>query len=255
MKFKIVSREEAERHLRRSRKPPRRPKPPPSPEQEARRAALVAALRAATPDMEGHLKDLKRLGRKLLERDDFVWHALLTSMATMGNSRGYDGLIGDRSNYDRVTYEALASLAPDRRVGRLDRVLRDAKVRRPAQKAVQLDANFERVRAMGGPIGARREALASEGKEGKVAFMMSFDGVGDKYGRNIWMDVAHPDFQNAVAVDSRIESVTERMGYSFRRYEDHEEFYLGVADEAGRTGWETDRLLYHYTDHFLDAVP
>src|ERR1700678_1195141 len=45
--------------------------------------------------------------RTELDRPDFIWHELLLSFATMGNSRGAEGLIRNQDNYRRVTFEAL----------------------------------------------------------------------------------------------------------------------------------------------------
>jgi hypothetical protein len=69
----------------------------------------------------------------------------------------------------------------------------------------------------------------------------SFMGSGDKYARNIWMDVYDEDFRNAIAVDERIKAVTRALGFAFKRYRDHEAFYCSVATEAGLEPWELDR--------------
>ena len=79
-------------------------------------------------------------------------------------------------------------------------------------------------------------------------------GIGEKYARNIWLDVYHPDFHNNVAIDDRIKKITQALGYSFGNYQDHEKFYLDIARESGINGWELDRLLYNYTDYFLQGL-
>src|SRR3712207_4478772 len=84
--------------------------------------------------------------------------------------------------------------------------------------------------------------------------MKRFYGIGPKYARNIWMDAYHPDFRDTIAVDLRIRKVTKALGYSFKTYEEEERFYQDIAEEAGLQGWEVDRLLYEYTDHFLAAI-
>jgi hypothetical protein len=223
-------------------------------DKDRRRKALVAALSALTPEMRERLEELKRTARENLQRDDFIWHHLLQSFATMGNSRGWFGLIGDPTNYEEVTFEALDRVAPAVRPAHLDRVLRRSKVRMPSKKAEWLAANFETVQEMGGPVPAKEKALACPGKEAKVEFLKQFDGIGPKYGRNIWMDVYHPDFHNAIAVDERIKGISSAMGYSFKSYRDHERFYLDIVDEAGLSGWETDRLLYNFRSHFEQSV-
>ena len=84
--------------------------------------------------------------------------------------------------------------------------------------------------------------------------MIQFDGIGDKYARNIWMDVYHPDFYDAIAVDERIKKITAAMGYAFTRYDDHERFYQELAGEAGLQPCELDRLLYHFNEPILAAL-
>jgi N-glycosylase/DNA lyase len=107
---------------------------------------------------------------------------------------------------------------------------------------------------MGGPTEATRQALAQDGKEAKIAFMKRFYGIGPKYARNIWMDAYHPDFYDSIAVDLRIKKITEALSYSFKTFEEEERFYQDIAKEAGLQGWELDRLLYEYTDHFLAVI-
>jgi len=214
----------------------------------------VEALRNLSPEMEQRLSELKQAGRQNLQREDFIWHHLLQSFATMGNSRGARGLIDDRSNYEQVTFEALASLADDARLKQLDRVLRLAKVRMPGKKAKWLDENFRMVEEMGGPAEAKKKAFAQSGKGAKVAFMKRFKGIGPKYGRNIWMDVYHPDFHEAIAVDERIKSISRLMGYDFTSYAAHEQFYLKIAEKANLQGWEADRLLYNFRPHYEQTI-
>jgi hypothetical protein len=76
--------------------------------------------------------------------------------------------------------------------------------------------------------------------------LKKFPGIGDKYARNIMMDVYHPDFRDSIAVDARINAISNALGLSFASYRDHEAFYLDVAKEAGLNGWELDRLLFNF---------
>ena len=223
---------------------------PPDPKREA----LVQALRALPPVMEKKLETLKRYGEKQRVRDDFVWHHLLQSMATMGNSRGEEGLIKTSANYEQVTFDALAQVSDATREAHLGEVLRAAKVRMPAKKARWLAANFTRVREMGGPLAAKEKALAQTGRAAKIAFMRQFEGIGPKYARNIWMDVHHEDFRQSIAVDQRIKGISERLGRTFSGYREEERFYLDIATDAGRTGWEVDRLLYNFRSYFESVI-
>lgn len=65
------------------------------------------------------------------------------------------------------------------------------------------------------------------------------------------MDVYHEDFRNCIAVDARIKAISKGYGISFRTYSEEEDFYLGVAREAGINGWGLDRLLFNFQTEFL----
>jgi hypothetical protein len=221
---------------------------------EAKRQALVDSLKHITPEMRERLRDLKREGEAELKRPDFVWHILLQSFATWGGDRGHQGLIGNQDNYSRVSFKALSNLDASERPSALEKVFLAAKVRNAVVKAKLMARNYDLVANMGGPVEATRQALAQDGREAKIAFMKSFHGIGPKYARNIWMDAYHPDFHDTMAIDLRIKKITKALGCSFKTYEEEERFYQGIAREAGLQGWELDRLLYNYTDHFLSAI-
>lgn len=206
---------------------------------------LATVVRTIAVEKMGDLDKLKA-NHSDLERADFLWHYLLQSFATMGRSSGWKGLIGNQSNYRRVTFEAIEATPEGERLARVRSVLREAKVRMPDRKAEYIIGCFKSVQEMGGPAAAKEKLLSQTGREGKIAFLKELPGIGDKYARNIMMDVYHEDFRHSIAVDARIKLVSERLGVSFRSYSAHERFYLGVAEQAGLNGWELDRLLYNF---------
>lgn len=219
---------------------------------EQKREKLISSLKNLPDYMTKRLNELKAefIG---LERKDFIWHYILQSFSTMGNSRGHAGLILNKSNYNLVTFDAVKDLSPESRLSRFDSILRRADVRMPSQKAQWLKVNFDKIVAMGGLEEAKKKALSQNGTQAKIEFMKTFSGIGEKYARNIWLDVYHPDFHNNIAIDDRIKKVTQSLGYNFDNYHQHENFYLNVAKDAGINGWELDRLLYNYTDYFMKA--
>lgn len=172
----------------------------------------------------------------------------------MGNSKGWDGLIGNKTNYNRVTFDALSKLTDSERQSVLSEVMQQAKVRYANRKAGFLDRNYKLIVEMGGLEQAKKKAFAAEGTVGKIAFLTQFHGIGDKYGRNIWMDVYHPDFHNSIAIDQRIKRITEALGYTFKTYKEHEGFYQELAKDANLQAWELDRLLYQFRDYFLSGL-
>ena len=68
------------------------------------------------------------------------------------------------------------------------------------------------------------------------------------------MDVYHQDFRDSIAVDSRIEAISEQWDLEFASYADHESFYLSVARYADLNGWELDRLVYRFQTVFYPPI-
>jgi hypothetical protein len=199
------------------------------------------------------LDKLKRNERQL-NRPDFVWHFLVESFATMGSSRGYEGLILDPVNYSKVTFESLSLSSPADRLRILKETLHAAKVRMPDKKAEWLAENFDRIVAMAGPAAAKAGLLRNSTRESKIEFLEQFKGIGPKYARNILMIVYHPDFRQSIAVDERIKSVSRELGLSFGSYDEEEQFYVNVAARAGLNGWELDRLVYNFRNEVLTGL-
>ena len=56
--------------------------------------------------------------------------------------------------------------------------------------------------------------LALPSREEKLAFARSFDGIGEKNGRDIWMEIHDPAFRDAIAVDVRVKEIAEASTFS-----------------------------------------
>ncbi len=214
---------------------------------------LSKVARALATDHSDRLEQLKAK-QKDCARPDFLWHYLLQSFATMGGSTGWAGLIGNKANYDKVTFNVLRELRPAARERRVLTVCREAKVRWPERKTEYILSAFEKIRDLGGPRSASKALFAADGREAKMKFLKSFTGIGDKYARNMMMDVYHEDYRSSIAIDSRIKGLSAAWGLTFASYDEHERFYLSVATNAGLNGWEMDRLLYNFHDQFLSRV-
>ncbi len=218
-----------------------------------RKIKFIQLLKNLAPEMKTKLKQEKEKRREL-EKPDFIWHFILQSFSTMGNSRGYLGLILNKDNYNKVTFNALLKLNPKERLERLRNIFYAASLRMSEQKAVWASQNYNLIISMGGLAKVKQMALSKKGTRAKTEFMKQFHGIGDKYARNIWMDVYHPDFHESIAIDERIKQITEALGYSFSSYEEQEKFFLDIAHEASLQGWELDRLMYNFKDHFLSHL-
>jgi hypothetical protein len=210
----------------------------------ARRRLVKAVRMLAVKNKQFIAKELAR--SKDLATPDFLWHVLLLSFSTMGGEWGKRGLIDNKDNYRRVTYDVLAKLAPAARETQVRRVCLTAGIRMPNKKADYILACFDRIKLLGGPTAATALLLAQPKRDGKILFLKQFRGIGDKYARNMMMDVYHKDFRESIALDVRILAVSQVLGLSFASYVEHELFYLGVAKDAGLNGWKLDRLLFNY---------
>lgn len=197
--------------------------------------------------MSRHCKEIELLKQNEndLQREDFVWHYLLQSFATMGRSSGWHGLIGNTENYEKLRYELLKEVKdPMLRLRHVKIICHQAKVRMPDKKAGFIYRCFDYIEEMGGYVEAKNRLLQCNGRDEKIKFLRTFPGIGEKYSRNIMMDVYHPDFRESIAVDQRINSILRLLGIELRRYVEKENFLLGSARLAGLSGWELDRLMY-----------
>lgn len=213
----------------------------------------VSKLAAITNKIYGHHKGYIEYLKETyseIERDDFVWHFLLQSFATMGRSSGWMGLIGKKENYYRVKFDALDKLNEKERATVVKEVCRLAGIRMPDKKADYILGCFKIVKSMGGLKNTKDQLLTANGRDAKIRFLQQFPGIGDKYARNIMMDVYHEDFRDSIAIDVRIKAISELLGLKFTTYKEHEDFFLEVAKQANLEGWELDRLMYRFRDDF-----
>ena len=205
-------------------------------------------------DVQAKLKEGK-LKAKRLKRPDFVWDELLRSFSTMGNSRGAEGLIRNADNYRRVAFSTISKLPLQQsRLKELKAVLRISKVRMPDRKAQWLAKAFDRILKAGGLRAIKRDLLTRVGRNGKIEFWRQFDGIGEKYSRNIMMDVYHPEFRDCIAIDQRIKKISGVLGLEFGTYQQEEQFYQSVARRAHISCWELDRILYGFRDDVIRSL-
>lgn len=218
------------------------------------RSELISRLKKVIidPIKKQRLQKLKDDGIEGLERQDFIWHYMLRSFATWGNSAGFEGLINNEINYNKVTFYVIDNLPIAQRESEIERVFLAANVRYAASKAQYLNSNLNLIKQKGGLLEVKKQLLDLVGSELKIKFLRKFKGIGEKYARNIMMDVYHVEFRNSIAIDSRIESISKSWGLVFSNYNEHEQFWLSIASEAGLEGWEVDRLLYTYKNEFLN---
>ncbi|WP_341678727.1 hypothetical protein [Niveibacterium sp. SC-1] len=221
---------------------------------QRRRAALVAALCNLPPYMRNRLVQLKDEGNNLRQRPDLLWFLLIRSSATHGQSSGWERLAANPQALAALSHVALSALQPADLQPHILAALRSVGIRMQTLKAPRLAANFGRVMQLGGVVAATARMLALPAHREKYLFITQFDGIGQKYGRNIWMDLYDPSFRNTIAVDARVLEIAAAVGLQSTTYRNVESFFCSIAQDSGLEPWEVDRLLYNYKDYFLRVI-
>lgn len=221
-----------------------------------KRNLLIQALINRPNDQIQRLIELENHALMLTQKDDWLWHLLLSSMSTMGNSRGYAGLIENMDNYALVSYNNLLPLDQATRLNNIQLGLSNANVRRYKLKTKWLLKNYEFIQDCGGVETIQNFILQSVGRDCKIQLLKLFEGIGDKYARNIFMDMCHEDFINSVAIDERLIDISDSLEIARNQisYLEHENLFIEIANDAGLNPWQMDRLLYNYTQYYLNSM-
>lgn len=213
------------------------------------RLARVASLLKTRSDVQQYLKKYKGRANRL-HRQDFVWFCIVESFGTLGGVRGVEGLMKDK----RVTYSFLRRKSMKEQQHAITKALRDAKVNYWNKKASALFRNLLIVEALGGPTRIKNKLLKMPGRDAKIAFLQIFHQIGPKYGRNIMMDVYHPEFRDSIALDARIKSIASALGLTFKTPDEAEPFFVEAAHRAGLNGWELDRMMFGFKKDFIQSL-
>lgn len=214
----------------------------------------VATVRDEQP-VDETLQQLKEKGQRRWERDDVMWFELVLSHATLGGSWGAHIVVNDageidEQRYGSVAFRTLDQIEKDQRERYLEARL-TGNVRLVPTKADRIERNFERIKEQyDDPLGAKEAFTEADGVEAKMKFLQQFTGIGEKYARNIPMDLYLEDSRQFIAVDSRVKGLLKETGYPVdeRSYEDIEAHLQSVAANLAMEPWELDRTLYNFTD-------
>lgn len=233
------------------------------PDEWAAFRTLIGAVETVVSEypVEEKLQSLKEKGDKWWVRDDVIWFEIALSLATLQGSYGSqivvdeDGQI-DEHRYGSVAFGTLEQVDSDLLYSYLESRLY-GNVAMHRRKAEAFEKNLHLIKEKyRHPEGAKQAFMEKEGQEGKMEFLKQFELIGDKYARNIPMDLYLEDFREYIAIDSRIEGILKETSYRFerRRYDKHEQFLQAVANELEMEPWELDRTLYHFEDEIHEEL-
>ena len=223
--------------------------------QENAREVLISAIRSVRVehDIPEFLRKKKERSKKRRTRSDMIWYEIVLSLSTMGHSRGAV-LATNKSKYETVTYNTVVDIDTEDRPEYFESALRESNVRYPNKKARWLSENILLIENMGGISAANEAFRQAGGRNEKMSFLKQFMGIGDKYARNIGMDLHHPDFRDTIALDDRIRGLSNSLGLRFDDYDTHEEFYRDTAKQLELTPWELDRILYNFEEEIRQRI-
>jgi hypothetical protein len=214
------------------------------------RQILVVMLKEAAVKHHERLERTKADSLRWVAHPDRPWNGVVLSAATRGGSARWERNVAPRYEAE-LFWTVLDGLSAGARRLRFESVGRFWR-----RTADWLEAVYRHICGNGGPT-VIRAALATLDAEAVISFWKTFPDVGDKYARNIMMDIYDSRFRDGrFAVDSRIMSLLPDLGYQGRnRYSDQEAFLTALAYEVGIEGWELDRLLYTSTNHNCGGAP
>lgn len=227
---------------------------------ELRRQALINALVNRPNEHNFKLQDLENEAIDFQQQEDWIWHALIRSLATLGGAAGYDNLINN-GNIEELDYQYINDFAQINNWNNDDiknhfyNLFSAAIIRYSNRKSNYMLINYQLFANYNAVIALSNALWQMENRNEFIRYVIQFHGIGQKYARNIAMDLKHPAFTNSIAIDSRIEKILSALEYhGGNAYEEKEEALLNIAQDAEITGWQLDRLLFNFNGYYLQII-
>lgn len=195
----------------------------------------------------------------LREDPDWAWFVFVQSYATNGGVGRWEAFLRTEGRR-RVRWDALFEGAPDdvyAAAGRLNALSQEFLApRRAGRTRPALMATFQRFCEFGGPGVVAQTWNAHDEERSLLRWLRTFPMIGEKYSRNMCMDVAHPLVLDHIALDHRINALCNRVigAPSSGSYDMRERWLYEVAVDLGINGWYLDRLLFLRYDKLKNAI-
>ena len=214
-------------------------------------AAKIFLSGTLTIDLRAELEVIRARSLASRQMPDLLWRRLCAVAATSGSSVNADAFM---KRYDTALR---FDLLPKTRAAREKAIiaqLKEAKVPRLRdRKAHDLSENYQKVKLLGGPENATNIMLSLSGRKEKQEWIRKFNGVGEKYSIDIWMDIYDPDFKDAIALDVRVKNFAKLLGFD-PKSRTLSSSLLDFASDCGLSGWELDRLIYNFGSIIIATI-
>jgi|JI8StandDraft_1071087.scaffolds.fasta_scaffold00929_1 hypothetical protein len=226
---------------------------------QKKKESLIKYLKSIvqTATFEKSINSMIEEARSIGRRKDWLWHELIVSISTWGNSERAKNLLENVSMMEQLNYEQLKAKSIQEAEYTINTVIPQAKIGvrniSPERKASILFKNFKLLQDLGGCEKVSIFLLNIQGREAKIRFLTLFHGVSEKYARNIFMDIYHADFINSIAIDDRIGKVLNYLEVNpDLTYIEKESILQEIATICSLNGWALDRYLYNNMNEFME---
>ncbi|MGA1798684.1 hypothetical protein VH567_07875 [Sphingomonas sp. 4RDLI-65] len=199
--------------------------------------------------MSDNLKSLKVEAIAFGEQEDWPWIGFVMSCATYGGSKNWSNNVEPRISL--FEWAAVNALSDDERQALFLTVPNPRFLTRTANN---LEKIYQSIKNDGGPKVVRERFASLQSAEALIAALKTYPGIGDKYARNMPMDVYHPLVQTHFAFDHRLNAVIQTVIGGLPPYEVREAMMGRVATEIGIDAWDLDRVLYSRHTEIINEV-
>ena len=222
-------------------------------------AAFIEILRDILNGDRDRLTAQFEAGARLRARDGWAWDVFVQSYATNGGVRTWEAFLKE-GGAELVRWDALLGedeADVEAAAARLEALShRFLTPRWAARTRPALLSTFRRFHAVGGPDRMARNWNGHNQPDSLLRWLKTFPMIGDKYARNMCMDVSHPLILDHIALDHRIHTICDVVEGAPPRipYGRGEGGRRGVANQLGINGWYLDRLLFGRYEEIKAAI-
>jgi hypothetical protein len=187
----------------------------------------VAIFRTQLEEMRPRLAALRESALNWGMHSDWPWNGFVLSHATLGGSANWEQRIGPA--YEALyAWGVLTALSSEERAARFG----DLGNPRYRQRICRwVTSTSTRIASAGGPAATRRDYAACDTAKARIAFVRSFAGFDEKYGRNILMDCYDDLVRNHFALDHRLKAALADCGHPGVTYRRGEAILRQLAEQ------------------------